>query len=468
MATAQKNYDIDKRLYGYFKMIGKLLENTTEREMEAAFSSLSPSRKEVFAMVKQHGKTFAYLTAANADWTDGLINAKKRNQKVVLTTYCYPVGVLYAFDCIPANAEVLTAFGSILFPGGVSDFLDYAVEAGMTETSCSGQRAALGAYFAGLGSKPDFCIANSAGICDSNANAYHYYCSHQDIPMYMHDAPPELTGKRATEYHRRDFRNMLKFLEEQTGNKTDWDKLRDVAMEMKRQDEIVNEIQQLVRTVPCPAPPLIQAFIYVSKFSLNGTKAGTRVLQEMLDVTKANYEKGLAGTITGKEKARCLSSYIDHYTLNLRFFTIFNELEISTLGSFLNYYFNQGAPYAEGREDQCYTLDFSSEEAIIDSLADQLARMPMLKQIRGPYDAPEMWLEDTLAACKIYKADCTLYMGTLGCRNTWGMVKPFIRDLEAAGYPSQAIFADSFDDRVKSWDRFKKEAVEFFEVRKII
>ncbi len=468
MTAVHKNFSLDARLYGYFRMIGTLLANTTDKEREAAFSSLSPERNEVFSMVKQHGNTIQYLCEANAEWTDELLHAHERGKKIVLTTYCYPVGVLYAFDCVPANAEVLTAYGCVLFPGGVSDFLDYAVEAGMTETSCSGQRASLGAYFTGFGNKPDFCIANSAGICDSNANAYHYYCSYEDIPMYMHDAPPELTGKRSTEYHRRDFHNMIKFLEKQTGKKTDWDKLREVALEIKKQDEIINEVQQLMTSKPCPAPPLVQAFIYVIKFGLNGTKHGTRVMQEMLDVTRANYEKGVAGTVSGKEKARCLSSYIDHYTLNLRFFTIFNELEVSTLGSFLNYYFSEGAPYAAGREDQCYSIDLSSEEAVIDSLADQLARMPMIKQIRGPYDAPAMWLEDTLAAAKIYKADCTLYMGTLGCRNTWGMVKPFMRDLEAAGYPSHAIFADSFDDRVKSWERFRKEAIEFFEVRKLI
>jgi hypothetical protein len=113
-------------------------------------------------------------------------------------------------------------------------------------------------------------------------------------------------------------------------------------------------------------------------------------------------------------------------------------------------------------------MDTSSEEAIIDSLADQLSRMPMIKQIRGPYDAPAMWLEDTLSACKLYKADCTIYVGTLGCRNTWGMVKPFLRDLEAAGYPSYALFADAFDDRARSWESCKGAMREFLEVRKII
>jgi len=61
-----------------------------------------------------------------------------------------------------------------------------------------------------------------------------------------------------------------------------------------------------------------------------------------------------------------------------------------------------------------------------------------------------------------------VYVGTLGCRNTWGMVKPFIKDLEAAGYPSYALFADAFDDRARSWESCTSALQEFLEVRKII
>ncbi len=92
----------------------------------------------------------------------------------------------------------------------------------------------------------------------------------------------------------------------------------------------------------------------------------------------------------------------------------------------------------------------------------------MIKQIRGPYDAPSQWLEDTLSAARVYKPDGTIYCGTLGCRNTWGMVKPYARDLEEAGIPSFILFADSFDERVISWDACENKILEFLKVRKIL
>lgn len=460
-------FNYDWQLLVTFQNLKALLENTTPKEQEAAFGIL-PRRANTFALLKQIDQAMLYLIDATCLWLDDLVYAREKGKKAVLTTYCYPVGILQAFDCVPVNAEVLSAYGGLVFTRGLTDFLDYCVELGMTETSCSGQRGSMGAYLAGLGTPPDFCLANTAGICDSNANAFHFYTSYKDIPMYMHDSPPDLTGERATRYNRKDFRQMLVFLEKQTGKKVDWDKLAAVIHEIQKQDDLINEIQQLMTCVPNPVPPLVQPIIYLLKFGFNGVAGATRVLEEMLRVSEKNYRLGIAGTLSGTEKARCLTSYIEHYTMDFRFFNFFNELDVSMLGCMLNYFFPSGAPYAAGRESQCYTMDTSSEEAIIDSLADQLARMPMIKQIRGPYDAPEMWLEDTLSACKIYKADCTIYVGTLGCRNTWGMVKPFMKDLEAAGYPSYALFADAFDDRARSWEACKSAMREFLEVRKIL
>ena len=134
----------------------------------------------------------------------------------------------------------------------------------------------------------------------------------------------------------------------------------------------------------------------------------------------------------------------------------------------LNYFWNKGAPYTEGKEDETYEINLKDENTIIDSLADQLARMPMIKQIRGPYDAPTQWLEDTLSAARVCDVDGTIYCGTLGCRNTWGMIKPFARETEAAGIPTFILFADALDARITSWEACENKITEFLKVREII
>jgi hypothetical protein len=94
-------------------------------------------------------------------------------------------------------------------------------------------------------------------------------------------------------------------------------------------------------------------------------------------------------------------------------------------------------PYAKGREEEGYAIDERSLDSMIDSMADMNSRMPMVKQIRGPYDAPQMWRDDIMGMANLMKKpDFVAYMGTIGCRNTWGMVKMLVQDLEKAGYPT--------------------------------
>ncbi len=60
------------------------------------------------------------------------------------------------------------------------------------------------------------------------------------------------------------------------------------------------------------------------------------------------------------------------------------------------------------------------------------------ENIREPHQLAvyaEFVLEESLAMAKVFKADCIVYNGTPGCRNTWGMVKPFAREVEKYGYP---------------------------------
>ena len=115
-----------------------------------------------------------------------------------------------------------------------------------------------------------------------------------------------------------------------------------------------------------------------------------------------------------------------------------------------------------------YRIDASSLDTMIDSIAMINSRMPMVRSIRGPYDRPNMWLEESLALAKIYKADCLIYNGTPGCRNTWSNVKLIARDMEKAGYPTQIMYGDAFDDRVESWEATAARLDEFFTVRGLL
>ncbi|MDI6796678.1 MAG: 2-hydroxyacyl-CoA dehydratase family protein [Desulfatibacillaceae bacterium] len=397
-----------------------------------------------------------------AEYTDMILKAKAQGKKTCFTTFCQSPVILHAMDVVPLVLEVLTVAGTLIRKSAIGEFMDYCLEAGFTETSCSSQRGSMGAYLAGLAEKPDFVLIDTPGICDTNANSFAFAAAHFDIPFYQLNYPPTLDDERSIEYHRKDFKHMISFLEEQTGKKLDVGRLREIMLEMQRQDEMVCELQDLQRLIPNPVPGIYNLFIYAIRFTMAGLPACTRMIEVMLKKAKENAAAKRAGTSSGKEHKRALFVYIDHYAANLPLFNFLDQHNISHLGGILDRYYQEDAFY---KGASSYKTETETLDAMIDSLARQNAHLPMVKQIRGPYDSPEMWLDEVKRLAEALNPDLAIYSGTPGCRNTWGMVKLFVNDLEKTGYPTHIINSDAFDDRVESWEATAHRLQEFLDLR---
>jgi hypothetical protein len=397
-----------------------------------------------------------------------IVTAHENGKKIVMSTFCFSPALFYAMDIVPVTLEVLTVLGAVMWKRGATDYMDFCVELGFTETSCSAQRGALGAYLARLGEEIDFIVINTAGICDTNANAFSFAKTFLNKPFYSLNYPASLNDPEANQYHRDDFKALISFLEEQTGQKLDQDKLRTVLNEIAKQEAIVGEIEELQRIVPSPLPVTYNFLIYGGRFFFAGMPEFTELLLDMVKVVKKNAAQGVSGISSGKEKLRAFMFYIDHYALNLDLWNWFDKREISHIGSILSRSFKDDSPYVKGMEDVAYHIDTTNLDTMIDSIAMINSRMPMVRSIRGPYDRPNMWLEESLALAKIYQADCLIYNGTPGCRNTWSNIKLIAKDMEKAGYPTHIMYGDAFDDRVESWEASSARLDEFFTVRGLL
>jgi len=236
---------------------------------------------------------------------------------------------------------------------------------------------------------------------------------------------------------------------------------------MRKQSVLISEFNELQRIVPSPVPGIFNLFLYSGNFLMGGTEDFTSLLESMLKTVRQNAAQGRAGTLSGRERARGFFSYIDHYTTDLRFWSFLERHDISHLGCILSTFWQENAPYSGDRPDSVYRVKDADLDDMIDSLALQVSRMPMVKSIRGPYDAPDMWLDDTLTMTRLLRTDFVAYFGTIGCRNTWGMVKPYARDLEREGMPTLILYADAFDDRVQSWEAVIDRIQEFLALRRI-
>jgi hypothetical protein len=468
MRPETREYPFDWMLWRTFVEASRM-KRGTEKEYRTTLAKV-PYFRGIVGRILDAGKPGEAFLSLCADYLDNMVHARERGLKNAITTFCFNPALLYAMGVTPICLEILTTMMSLTYRRGTGEFLDYCNEIGFTETSCSSQRGALGAILAGVSSEVDLVLTDSAGICDTNANAFAFASAYLEKPFYQLDMPPRLTGESSRDYHRQDFRALIRFLEAHTGRVLDRERLLTVILEMEKQDRLIAELEDMARLIPNPLPGIFQLFVYGSRFMFAGMPKCTRVLEAMVEAGRANAQAGRAGMKSGQERLRALFCYIDHYSQNLRLWQFLDTHGITTCGNILSHIWSQRSPYVRltGNMEEGYRLEKPDLDRMIDSLAEQNARMPMVKSIRGPYDQKEMWLSETLALGGIYNIDLIVYNGTPGCRNTWGMIKLLARDTEAAGFPTYIMYADAFDDRVESWETTRERFEEFLTIRRLI
>lgn len=468
MRKETREYKFDWMMWNAFSAAARI-KNGTEKEYQTILRYI-PYFKGVVNAILSTGEPGEKFIGICAKYLENLVFAKEKGKKTAITTFCFSPAIFYAMDIMPICLEVLSVMMTFTYKRGTSEFLDYCNEVGFTETSCSSQRGTIGAYLAGIGTDIDMIVTDTPGVCDTNANAFSFASAYLKKPFFQLDFPPELTGERSREYHREDFKALIRFLEENTGKKLDFDRLKEHLKELAKQDELIAELEDLARIIPSPVPVPYNLMIYASRFLFAGMPECTTVLESMLKMARDNAAKKISALSGGVEKLRAFFCYIDHYAQNLQFWQMLDKNGICYQGNILSHFWSHNAPHVAHyhKEDAAYIIDTKSPEALIDSVGMINSRMPMVKSIRGPYDAPNMWLEDTLGLAKIYSADFIVYNGTPGCRNTWGMVKLLARDTEKAGYPTYIMYADAFDVRVQSWEATEERFMEFLKVRRLV
>jgi hypothetical protein len=441
--------------------------NGSEKETELAYKYI-PYFKGVSKFFIDHGDVGIQVLKLFDAYYKNILNAHDQGKKIGLTTFCFSPAILYAMNVVPVCTEMLTALGNIVWRRGMFEYMDYGCQVGLPETSCSSQRGALGAYFAGLAESIDLVVCSTPGVCDTNANAFSFASSYLDIPYYALNFPQTLGDDRSEGYHLADYKELIRFIEAQTGNKMDYDLLDEVLAEVERQNELIADIEDLQSLRPSPMSPMYNIALYAGRYTFSGHKEYTRLLETILNRVKQRAAAGICGLKTGKEKLRAFMFYIDHYNLDMNFWNYFDEKGIAHMGGMLSHHFSEEVSYTSKLDGVASRVDRASREGMLNSIAMLNSRLPMVRSIRGPYDGKNMWLEETLVLAENFGADCLIYNGTPGCRNTWANVKMIARDLEKHGYPTHIMYDDAFDDRVESWAATKERLDEFFTIRGLL
>ncbi|MEA2040185.1 MAG: 2-hydroxyacyl-CoA dehydratase family protein [Thermodesulfobacteriota bacterium] len=205
----------------------------------------------------------------------GTIRAKEEAKQKVAFTFivCHHEEILSALDVVPLWTE---NFAGICGAIRQADrFLERAESLGFSRSLCTYALCGLGfdqwreelgemppdAPWGGQ-ARPDFMVSTGQILCDPRAKWYQ--ASQQfmpDVPIYNIDMPYPLFDPNKDHrdvwgyYHKyivKEMRGFIKFVEEQTGNKMDYDRLSELVDLSDRTWNLIDETYKLRAATPCP------------------------------------------------------------------------------------------------------------------------------------------------------------------------------------------------------------------------
>ena len=253
-------------------------------EVQLLLDSLPERRRSMFVTMAKDPDTRMISNVFNrgmGNYWQSVLTAKDQGKKVVFIPFNFSPEIFYALDMVPVGVEILDTM-TMTLEEGIHPYLDLAVERGLPETMCSAQRAVVGMLEAGVLGKPDLLVNGALGGCDPNTKVFEYMGEKFDIPTLFIDVP-YYHDKRSFKYYEQGFREVVKILEDVSGNKLEEDRLREICSLSNKANELAMEISDLKRHVPNPVPNYYNMNHLATKLTKLGTQDAVDFYQTALE-----------------------------------------------------------------------------------------------------------------------------------------------------------------------------------------
>lgn len=256
----------------------------------------------------------------------------------------------------------------------------------------------------------------------------------KDVPYFAIDPGYGHTDKEYT-YVAEQLKKMVKFLEEKTGAKYDFGKLREVVEETNKQYDIWAQVNETLRATPFPMPSFTVGDVFwaLTQHLPSGDPRATGLMQAVLGACRDNVAKHVGPVMN--EQIRILWPDLQPLWGDALGKWLAEEWNASVVMSF------QGAtPYT--------MIDTSNEDAMFFGLARRaIAEVPMIRQGRGWVDVFE---EDVTHLVNEYNCNAVIFPGHMGHKDQSGcgvFLKKICRDLDV---PVLTLTTSLFDERYTS------------------
>ncbi len=371
-----------------------------------------------------------------------LLKAHDEGKFIAAHTVFFPSEILHAMDIVPMHTE-MTTWMMALFLGEQAEILSAGAELGLVPEICSPHRGLAGAFSLGALPRPDAMLWSNL-ICDNTAKSGELVMEINKCPGFYLDHPFQ-RSETEDKYLVSELEDMVRFLEEKSGRKMDWDRLSEIVSRMDYQMELFREIGELRKAVPSPFPNRGFLQLLTTDYLCPGQPEAIAYLEARRDELAAmvREKKGAVSP----ERFRLMTLFVPPMYLMGFLEKIGQEYGMVSVVEPL---FTR---WAEGKLDPSKPLQ---------SVARKAAMIPERRSMYGPLGQEA--LQDLIDCAEQYKVDGAVYWAFMGCRHTCATVKLFKDLLNEVDVPVLTIDCDIVDPTINSEDEIREKMEQFFEL----
>jgi benzoyl-CoA reductase/2-hydroxyglutaryl-CoA dehydratase subunit BcrC/BadD/HgdB len=367
----------------------------------------------------------------------------------------YPDNVVINQDLVPAQImdamglyNIVPEIAAVVLPKvdqfcGVR-YLDAAESKGLPGDTCGLPRFTTG--IALMNELPQGrCIVSSNLPCDGGLASYEcIQKSLGNIPIYRLSVPYDFRNDESIDTFAKDLKGMIKFLEENTEGKMDWDKLREICGYYNELIEIELERWELAKTEVVPLSNDSIWFPHYFSFNAAPTSKGLiKHQRKLLKMDQKAYKKGIPSFDGIKYRVVMWnpppSAYGHIWNWLERCWGIATVMDLETYGS-MKY------------------IDTATPDSMVRGLARAYMWASMAKHTRGP---AENMIGDMLRVIEEYKPDFVLYPAHMGCKNSMSLEAIMKEECRKRKIPFCVFRYDLCDNRVTSRQQMRDQISKF-------
>lgn len=377
-----------------------------------------------------------------------IVNARKEGKTMVLHDYLAPIEVFHAMDIVPMSGEfcsdMATAYAGVYAQGiGVRDFRSAATSHGFPVEICGAHSSTDGIALLRLMPRPDAACWTSQ-VCDNCAKSGRDLMRVYNCPGYFLDHPYKQSPKEIA-YYINELKGCLHFLEDLTGKKLDYERLRETVRLSEEAMSLWHDIYELKKNDPFPSRN-IDVF---QNLMLPPLKRGTPEAVEYFKASKLEMEelvKAGKGAVPNVRHRVLIVTFIPSYAIEL---LSWMEKEFGAV------------MVIDPLSSWSYWEEYGDADPL-EILSRRSFTMPGARQYGGPFD----WsIEDLIINAREFKIDSAICLNHLGCRQITPLTKTLKDTLEEqTGIPMLVVDIDAYDSSVAPVEFIKEKIEGYFEM----